>query len=59
MTKVNIFYWLTALIMLQFTMVSCEDNADIIQDDKAQIEDYQKTDPVNEGGKDDDDEDGN
>jgi len=47
-----------ALIMLQFIMTSCTESGEIIQDDKTQIEqDYQKTDPVNGGGRDDDDED--
>ncbi len=47
-----------ALIMLQFITTSCTESGEIIQDDKTQIEqEFQKTDPVNEGGKDDDDED--
>ena len=48
-----------ALIMLQFIMLSCTESEEIIQDDKTQIEqEFQKTNPVNEGGKDDEDEDG-
>jgi hypothetical protein len=52
---------LLIVVIFQLTLASCTDDSEIIksQNDKTQLEqDYQKTEPVNGGGKDDDDEEG-